>query len=444
MVTLETIINLTKRRGFIFPSSEIYGGLESIYDFGPLGVLLKNNIKKLWWREMVEKRKDIVGFDSAILMNSKVWEASGHISGFHDLMVECLKCKKRYRKDHLQIQNTKPTCPNCGSKDFGKAKQFNLMFKSFFGPAEGTENIVYLRPETAQGIFVNFALVQETMRMKLPFGIAQIGKAFRNEITTGNFIFRMREFEQMELEYFIAPSNDKSQTLKWFDYWVKERYNWYIQTLGIKKENLRLKPYKKEELAHYSSATTDIEYHFPFGFSEIEGIASRTDFDLTQHEKYSGKNLKYFDAELNQSYIPYVIEPSSGVERICLTLLCDAYCEDEAPTADGKVEKRILLKFKKELAPIKVAILPLLKNKPDLVNKAKEIFSQLKEKVGYVMYDEVGAIGRRYRRQDEIGTPYCITIDFDTLKDGSFTLRDRDTMKQKRITIDDLASLLKY
>ncbi len=443
MTSLEKIVNLAKRRGFIFPSSEIYGGLESIYDFGPLGVLLKNNIKKLWWREMVEKREDVVGFDSAILMNPKVWEASGHISGFHDLMVECLKCKKRYRKDHLQIQNTKLTCTNCGGQNFGEEKQFNLMFKTFFGPAEGSENTVFLRPETAQGIFINFALIQETMRMKLPFGIAQIGKAFRNEITTGNFIFRMREFEQMELEYFVKPQSleSKQQTFDWFNYWVDKRYKWYIETLGIKKENLKLKPYKKEELAHYSSATTDIEYNFPFGSSEIEGIASRTDFDLTQHEKYSGKNLKYFDAELNQSYIPYVIEPSSGVERIFLTLLCDAYYEDEAPTADEKVEKRVLLKFKKELAPIKVAVLPLLKNKPDLVHKAKEIFSQLKEKVGYVMYDEVSAIGRRYRRQDEIGTPYCITVDFDTLKDGSFTLRDRDTMKQERITIKDLAFL---
>lgn len=441
-VNLEKIINLCKRRGFIFSGSDIYGGLESIYDFGPLGVLLKNNIKKLWWSEMIEKRDDIVGCDSAIFLNSKVWEASGHISGFHDLMVECLKCQKRFRLDKLQ---DKEKCPDCFG-NFSQPKKFNLMFKTFFGPAEGSENTVYLRPETAQGIFVNFAFIQETMRMKLPFGIAQIGKAFRNEITTGSFIFRVREFEQMEMEYFIQPPNiPNSKFLSpdyWFEYWVQQRYRWYIEALGIKKENLNLKPYKKEELAHYASATTDIEYNFPFGFSEIEGIAARTDFDLKQHEKYSGKNLKYFDSDLKKSFIPYVIEPSSGVERIALAILCDAYKEEEVKGENGMIENRIVLKFKPALAPIKIAVLPLVKNKPEIVKKAKEIFKAIKIKYGLVMYDEVGSIGKRYRRQDEIGTPYAITIDFDSLKDGSFTIRNRDTMKQERITLKELFSII--
>jgi glycyl-tRNA synthetase len=388
-------------------------------------------------------------------MNPKVWEASGHIKGFHDIMVECRKCHKRYRKDHIvvnsksDILNPKLICPSCGSSDFSNEKKFNLMFKSFFGPTEGSENVVYLRPETAQGIFINFALVQETMRLKLPFGIAQIGKAFRNEITTGNFIFRVREFEQMEMEWFCKPSKFKSQNKEdkspeeWFSFWVEQRYNWYIQELGIKRENLNLKKYKKEELAHYSSSTTDIEYNFPFGFGEIEGIALRTDFDLRQHEKFSQKNLKYFDESLKTSFIPYVIEPSCGVERIFLAVLCDAYNEEEiSPSPNQKeVDKRIVLKLKPTLSPIKIAVLPLLKNKPELVQKATEIYHVVKEKFGMVMYDDAGAIGRRYRRQDEIGTPYCLTIDFETLKNESFTIRDRDTMKQQRIVVKDLDAL---
>jgi glycyl-tRNA synthetase len=426
MVTMDEIVALCKRRGFIFQSSEIYGGLNSCWDYGPLGVEMKNNIKRLWWKANVQLRDDVVGLDSSILMNPKVWEASGHLSNFADPMADCKVCKKRWRTDQLQEYK----CPECGG-ELTEARMFNLMFKTFIGPVEDESAVVYLRPETAQGIFVNFINVQQTMRKKLPFGIAQIGKSFRNEITPGNFIFRTREFEQMEIEYFVKPGTDE----QWHKHWIEQRINWYYK-LGIKKENLRIREHGKDELAHYAKACVDIEYLFPMGWSELEGIANRTDFDLTQHQKYSGENLTYFDDETKQRYIPYVIEPSAGVDRSLLAFLIDAY---EYQQID-KDDFRVVLHLHPAIAPVKAAVFPLMK-KEELVKKAKEIYNELKYK-WIVQYDESGSIGKRYRRQDEIGTPFGITVDYQTLEDETVTIRDRDTMEQVRVHIKEIIPYL--
>jgi glycyl-tRNA synthetase len=456
---MEKIISLCKRRGFIFPSSEIYGGIQGFYDYGPIGVELKNNIKKAWWENMVWKRDDIVGLDAAIIMHPSVWKASGHVDSFTDPLAECKNCHLRFRADHLisklrdsgkldehgvfteeEIKDMnkvfqKIKCPECGG-DFVPPRKFNLMFKTSVGPVEDAGSIAYLRPETAQGIFVNYKNILDTARVKIPFGIAQIGKAFRNEITPGNFTFRTREFEQMEIEYFVKPGTDE----KWHQDWIKIRMDWYY-SLGIRKENLRVRPHQKDELAHYAKACVDVEYKFPFGWSELEGIANRTDFDLKQHQKFTGKDLSYFDEKEQKSYIPYVIEPSAGVDRTLLAVLVDAYHEEMVKGVKGE-EKRVVLKFSKKLAPIKVAVLPLIRNRPELVEKAKEVYQLLKPHF-VCQYDELGSIGRRYRRQDEIGTPLCLTIDFDTLKDDTVTIRDRDTMEQERVKIGDLVNVLK-
>ncbi|WP_148217810.1 glycine--tRNA ligase [Caldicellulosiruptor obsidiansis] len=423
---MDEIVALCKRRGFIFQSSEIYGGLNSCWDYGPLGVEMKNNIKRLWWKANVQLRDDVVGLDSSILMNPKVWEASGHLSNFADPMADCKVCKKRWRTDQLQEYK----CPECGG-ELTEARMFNLMFKTFMGPVEDESAVVYLRPETAQGIFVNFVNVQQTMRKKLPFGIAQIGKSFRNEITPGNFIFRTREFEQMEIEYFVKPGTDDY----WHRHWIDQRINWYYK-LGIRKENLRIREHGKNELAHYAKACVDIEYLFPMGWSELEGIANRTDFDLTQHQKYSGENLSYFDDETKQRYIPYVIEPSAGVDRSLLAFLIDAY---EYQQID-KDDFRVVLHLHPAIAPVKAAVFPLLK-KEELVKKAREIYNELKYK-WIVQYDESGSIGKRYRRQDEIGTPFGITVDYQTLEDETVTIRDRDTMEQVRVHIKEIIPYL--
>jgi glycyl-tRNA synthetase len=389
---------------------------------------LKNNIKRAWWQEMTREHSNIVGLDASILMHPKVWQASGHLQGFADLSVECKKCHKRFKADEI-----KDRCPLCQG-ELTEAKMFNLMFKTFIGPTEDTSSTIYLRPETAQGIFVNFNNIRQVARLKLPFGIAQIGKAFRNEITTGNFIFRSREFEQMELEFFVKP--DEAE--KWYRYWQERRIAWYLK-LGLKKENLRLRDHKKNELAHYAKACSDIEYRFPFGWSEIEGIANRTDFDLKKHSETSGQDLSYFDDETKEKYFPYVIEPSAGVERPLLAFLIDAYTEvigGRTKTTKATKEREIVLKLDKKLAPVKFAVLPLV-NKEPLIKLAKEIYENLK-RYWLIQYDEVGSIGRRYRRQDEIGTPYCLTVDFDSLEDKKVTVRDRDTMEQKRVAIAEL------
>jgi glycyl-tRNA synthetase len=425
-VEMDKIVSLCKRRGFIFPSSEIYGGLESCWDYGPLGVELKRNLKEAWWREMVQLRDDIVGIDASIIMHPSVWQASGHVEGFSDPLVECKACNLRWRTDEIEGN----TCKICG-KPLTEPRLFNLMFKTFMGPVENDANVVYLRPETAQGIFVNFDNVMTTTRKKLPFGIAQIGKSFRNEITTGNFIFRTREFEQMELEYFVKPGTDE----KWFNYWVEERFNWYAK-LGINKEHLKLREHDKEELAHYARGCFDINYLFPMGWAELEGIANRGDFDLKQHAKHSGKGLDYFDEDNNEHYIPYVIEPSSGVDRLMLAILVDSYMEEEV-----RGEKRVVLKINPSLAPIKVAVLPLSRNEK-LVPLSHEIYNEIKP---YFMtqYDDSQSIGRRYRRQDETGTPLCVTIDFDSLEDNQVTIRERDSMEQIRVPIKDVVAHLK-
>lgn len=443
---MEKIVSLCKRRGFIFPSSEIYGGLANTWDFGPLGIEMKNNVKKAWWKKIVLERKNIIGLDSAIIMNSKVWEASGHVTGFADPLVECKSCHTRFRVDDLMkgkygevtMKDGYPHCPLCGG-ELTEEKKFNLMFKTFFGPVEDKTHLVYLRPETAQGIFINFKQIATTSRQKIPFGIAQIGKVFRNEITPGNFIFRTREFEQMELEYFVKPKEDK----KWYEYWQKERTKWY-EDLGLKKTNLRLREHAKKELAHYAKNCVDIEYQFPFsnedGWGELEGIANRTDYDLKNHLEHSGKDLKYFDEETKENYLPYVIEPSAGVERSLLAFLLNAYQEEQ----DEKGEKRIVLKLHPQLAPIKLAIFPLLKNNKDLKNLAQEIYQKLKLKLNFpIDYDEVGSIGRRYRRQDEIGTPWGVTVDHQSLEDKTVTIRERDTMKQERIKIEEIENFLR-
>ncbi|MFA7577575.1 MAG: glycine--tRNA ligase [Candidatus Muiribacteriota bacterium] len=416
---MNTIVSLAKRRGFIFQSSEIYGGLNSCWDYGPYGVLLKKNVKDAWWKDNVLSRKDMVGLDSSILMSPKIWEASGHVGNFSDPMVDCKQCKLRFRADHVETEK----CPECGG-ELTEPRQFNLMFKTFMGPVEEAGSVAYLRPETAQGIFVNFKNVCTTSRKKLPFGIAQIGKSFRNEITPGNFTFRTREFEQMEIEYFCKP--DEAEKL--YEYWKNERFDWY-KRLGIKPENLRLRDHDKDELAHYALGCADVEYKFPFGFSELEGIANRTDYDLKKHIEHSGKDLSYMDPQDNSKFVPFVIEPSAGADRATLAFLIDAY--NEEPDKDGT---RVVLNFNYRLAPVKAAIFPLMK-KPPLKEFAEKLFEDAVKHFP-VEYDEVGSIGKRYRRQDEIGTPFCITVDFDSIEDNSVTIRNRDTMEQERISVD--------
>ena len=429
---VQKIVSFAKRRGFVFSSSEIYGGFSSCYDFGPLGVEMKNNIKKAWWSEMVRKRENIVGLDSSILMSPEVWKASGHLTaGFADELVECKKCHHRFRRDFLNLPAGKNKCPDCGGK-LTEAKKFNLMIKTFIGPVENEAAVAYLRPETCQGIYVNFKNVLNSMRLKIPFGIAQIGKAFRNEITPRNFIFRTREFEQMEMQWFCRPKEADN----FFEYWLKERLNWYYN-LGVSGKNLRTCEVPKKELPHYAKRAVDIEYKFPFGWKEIEGIHNRGDWDLSNHAKHSGEDLKY------EGYFPHIIETSHGVDRSLFTFLIEAYSEVKGGRSKNAVkEAETVLKIHKDLAPVKAAVLPLVKNKLQIVKKAKEVYGTLKENF-MVQYDETGAIGRRYRRQDEIGTPFCVTIDFDTLKDGAVTVRDRDTMKQKRVKIDELVQCLK-
>ncbi len=476
--TMAKLVSLCKRRGFIFQSSEIYGGLNGCWDYGPMGVELLNNLKQSWWRAMT-LREDIEGIDASILMHPKVWEASGHVASFTDPMVDCKKCKARYRIDILieelsvkkkkkivrtldpaalqgqvrdeqveeefnkrvstdeqieQVLKTALPCPQCGNREtFTEARNFNLMFKTFVGPVEDSGAVVYLRPETAQGIFVNFQNVQGASRQKVPFGIAQIGKAFRNEINTKNFLFRTREFEQMEMQYFVKPGEED----KWFEYWREQRMQWFLD-LGMNKD--QLKWYKHEKLAHYAKDAYDIEFKFPFGWGEVEGIHSRTDFDLNSHEQSSGKKLKYFDDQAKEKYIPYVIETSIGASRSLMAFLCASYAEELAPTAEGGEEKRIVMRFHPKLAPQKAAVLPLV-NREGMPEIAQNLTKEL-QKHYRVFFDDSGAIGRRYRRQDEIGTPYCITIDSDTLKDQTVTIRDRDSMQQERIALDSVNSFL--
>ncbi len=448
---IETIVNLSKRRGLVFPSSEIYGGLRASWDYGPLGVELKNNIKRQWWKSMVQGRDDVVGLDSCVILAREVWEASGHVKEFVDPLTECQSCHKRYRADHLEEayeeKNGKApengladlSCPNCGTRGaFTEPKMFNGLLKTYLGPVQDESGLAYLRPETAQGIFINYAAVQQAARRKPPFGIGQVGKSFRNEITPGNFIFRTREFEQMEMEFFVEPGTDE----EWHQYWIDTRYAWYAD-LGIDKENLRLFEHPKDKLSHYSKRTVDIEYRFNFPGSEwgeLEGVANRTNFDLSTHAKASGQDLSFFDQEKNERYVPYVIEPAAGVDRCLLTFMMDAYNEDEAPNAKGKMEKRVVMRLDHRLAPVKVAVLPLSRN-ADLSPKAKDLAAQLRRHWN-VDFDDAGAIGRRYRRQDEVGTPYCVTVDFDTLEDHAVTIRERDSMAQERIGLDQVEAFL--
>ena len=431
---MDRVVNLAKRRGLVFPSSEIYGGFRSTWDYGPLGVLLKRNVKDAWWRSMVQGRDDVVGLDAAILMAPRVWEASGHLATFTDPLVDCKQCKERFRADQLPESGA---CPNCGSKDsFTEARNFNLMFKTHVGPVEDDAAAAYLRPETAQGILVNFANVQTTSRKKPPFGIAQIGKSFRNEITPGNFIFRTREFEQMEMEYFVPPADAP----RWYEYWCQARYQWYLD-LGIPGASLRLRPHDPDELSHYSTETSDVEFMYPWGWGELEGIANRGNYDLTQHSEFSGQDLSFFDQESNSHYIPHVIEPAAGADRATLAFLLAAYSEEAAPTADGKVETRTVLKLDPRLAPTKVAVLPLSK-KEELVAVTDQIASDLRKRA-MIDVDVAGSIGKRYRRQDEVGTLLCVTIDFETLDDHAVTLRDRDTMSQERVSLDRLVEAIR-
>ena len=454
-ITMEKIVALAKNRGFVYPGSEIYGGLANTWDYGPIGVELKNNVKKAWWRKFIQESPYNVGVDCAILMNPQTWVASGHVGGFSDPLMDCKECKERFRADKIIeeyrkekgmeevsidawsneqmkkfIEEEKIACPSCGAHNFTDIRQFNLMFKTFQGVTEDAKNTVYLRPETAQGIFVNFKNVQRTTRKKIPFGIGQVGKSFRNEITPGNFTFRTREFEQMELEFFCKPGTD----LEWFEYWRKYCKDWLLH-LNIKEENIRLRDHEKEELSHYSNATTDIEFLFPFGWGELWGIADRTDFDLTCHQNVSGQDMTYFDQEEDKKYIPYCIEPSLGADRMTLAFLCNAY--DEETLEDG--DTRTVLHFHPAIAPIKAAVLPLSKK---LSDKAEEVYQMLIKEF-HCEYDDAGSIGKRYRRQDEIGTPFCITFDFDSLEDKAVTIRDRDTMKQERVAIDQLVAYLK-
>ncbi|MCD6539775.1 MAG: glycine--tRNA ligase [Candidatus Omnitrophica bacterium] len=430
---LTEIISLCKRRGFVFSSCDIYGGLSAVWDYGPLGVLLKKNIKDIWWRTYVEKRGDIVGLDSSIVMSEPVFLASGHLESFTDLLVDCKSCKKRFKKEELIQKEDKFFCPECGAEiEEVQPRQFNLMIKTYLGPLEESSKPVYLRPETAQGIFTNFKNVLDTMHKKIPFGIAQIGKAFRNEITTKTFIFRTREFEQMEIEYFVEPEKAED----YYHYWVEERKRWYIEELGISPKNLRVREHSLQELAHYAQACSDVEFNFPFSdkenWRELEGIANRGDFDLSSHAKLSKEDLSYFDPEKNRRYIPYVIEPSAGVDRTFLALISDAYCEEEVR---GRV--RVVLKLDKRVSPYKIAVFPLLKNRPELVELARKIYQDLSRDFVSI-YDDTAAIGKLYRRQDEIGTPFCVTVDVESLEDKKVTVRDRDTMSQLRIDLDNL------
>jgi glycyl-tRNA synthetase len=455
---LDNVVSLAKRRGFVFPAGEIYGGTRSAWDYGPLGVELKENIKRQWWRAMVTSREDVVGLDSSVILPTRTWEASGHLSTFTDPLVECQSCHKRFREDHLQEEyaerraakgdpvdpdhvdiNESVTCPNCGTRGaWTEPRQFNMMLKTYLGVIEDESGLHYLRPETAQGIFLNFANVLQTSRKKPPFGIAQIGKSFRNEITPGNFIFRTREFEQMEMEYFCKPGEDEEL----HQYWIDERTRWYVE-LGIGKDNLRHYEHPKEKLSHYAKRTVDIEYRFGFSgrdFEELEGIANRTDFDLTQHSTFSGQDLSYYDQASDERYVPYVIEPAAGLTRSLMAFLIDAYAEDEAPNTKGGVDKRTVLRLDPRLAPVKVAVLPLSRN-ADLTPKARDLAAELRGSWN-VEFDDAGAIGRRYRRQDEIGTPYCVTVDFDSLEDAAVTVRERDSMAQERIPMEGLAAWL--
>ncbi len=420
--TMEKIVALCKRRGFVFPSSEIYGGLASTWDYGPMGVELKRNVKAAWWRAVVHDRDDMVGLDAGILMHPRTWEASGHTENFTDILVDCRACKKRFRKDHVG-----DTCPECGARDFTEGRAFNLMLKTFLGPVEEEGNAVYLRPETAQGIFVNFANVVDTARKKLPFGIAQIGKAFRNEITPGNFIFRTREFEQMEIEYFTRPAEAEEAHRRW----IEDRFAWYL-ALGIRKDKLRLRPHGADELAHYAAACTDVEYLFPFGWSELEGIANRTDFDLRRHAECSGQDLRYLDKVTGERFFPHIVEPSGGVDRAVLAFLADAYAEEEV-----RGDRRVVLRLSPALAPVKVAVLPLLKKNARIVETARKIRTALR-RVCTTVYDDTASIGKLYRRQDEVGTMWCVTVDVQSLDDHQVTVRDRDTMRQERIPMEGL------
>ncbi len=427
-VTLDTISALAKKRGFVFQASEIYGGLRSSYDYGPLGVELLRNVKEAWWRAMVQERSDIVGLDSAILQARQVWQASGHEEVFTDPLVECRNCNSRHRLDKLEDPNTCPTCGQSGT--FTDPRNFNLMFRTHMGPVDSEENLVYLRPETAQGIFINFENVRRTLRLKLPFGIAQIGKSFRNEITPGQFVFRTREFEQMEMEYFCRPE----ESAEWFQYWQDKRIEWYL-ALGMTEERLRIRPHDADELSHYSSGTVDVEYQFPWGWDELEGIANRTDFDLRQHAEASGEDLTYFDQDTNERFFPHVIEPAAGATRTTFAFLIDAYTEEKVND-----ETRVVLRLDPQLAPYKVAVLPLSK-KPELIEPAERIATELRRR-WMTEVDTTQSIGRRYRRQDEIGTPYAVTVDFETLEDQAVTVRDRDTMGQDRVPMSGLVDYL--
>jgi glycyl-tRNA synthetase len=439
--TVEKLVSLCKRRGLVFQSSEIYGGIAGFWDYGPLGVELKNNIKQAWWRAVVQERDDVVGQDAAIVMNPTVWRASGHLDTFADPMVDCKECKKRFRADALvgevaasahghEVAAKVTRCPECGG-ELTEPRMFNLMFKTYVGPVEDDASVAYLRPETAQGIFVNFANVLTATRRKLPLGIAQIGKAFRNEITPGNFIFRDREFDQMEIEYFVKPGTDE----QWHQHWVEERYNWYLR-LGMRKENVRVRQLDRDELAHYAKDTYEVEYLFPMGWSELEGIANRTDFDLRRHAEFSGRDLEYFDEETGEHIVPFVIEPSAGVDRLFMAFLMDAYDEEEV-----RGETRVILRLHKDLAPIKVAVLPLSRQEK-LVPPARDVWAIVR-KHWMSQYDDAQSIGRRYRRQDEVGTPLCVTIDFDTLEDQAVTIRERDSMEQVRVPIAGLVAALR-
>jgi glycyl-tRNA synthetase len=448
---IETLVSLSKRRGIVYPSSEIYGGQRSAWDYGPLGVELKENIKRQWWKATVQGRDDIVGIDSAVILAPEVWVASGHVDAFVDPLTECLSCHHRFRADQLEEAYeakhgrlparglAEIACPNCGTRGaFTEPRMFNGLLKTYLGPVEDESGLAFLRPETAQGIFVNFMNVMQSSRRKPPFGIGQVGKSFRNEITPGNFIFRTREFEQMEMEFFVEPGTDE----EWYEYWLQERWNWYVD-LGLREENLRFYEHPQEKLSHYSKRTVDIEYRFRFGgteFAELEGIANRTDFDLTTHAKHAGVDLSYFDQDKGERWVPYVIEPAAGLSRAVLAFLLDAYAEDEAPNAKGVPEKRTVMRLDPRLAPVKAAVLPLSRN-ADLSPKARDLATDLRRNWN-VEFDDAGAIGRRYRRQDEIGTPYCVTVDFDTLDDGAVTIRERDSMTQERISLDQVTSWL--
>jgi glycyl-tRNA synthetase len=427
VVTMEKLVNLCKRRGLVFPASEIYGGLGSTFDYGPLGVELKRNVKEAWWREMVQRRSDVLGLDSAIFQHPRTWEASGHLQNFTDPMVDCQSCKQRFRADKIEGNQ----CPNCGG-GLTPARNFNLMFKTFVGPVEETASTIYLRPETAQGIFANFANILDTQRVKLPFGVAQIGKSFRNEITTENFIFRTREFEQMEMEFFVKPDHAEEET--WYRYWLDFRFDWHLR-YGIKRDHLRAREHASDELSHYSSGTTDIEFLYPFGWGELEGVAKRGSFDLDQHAKFSGRDLTYFDEDAKARYHPWVIEPALGVDRSMLAFLLDAYDEDVVEN-----EERIVLRLDPRLAPVKAAVFPLLRKagQPEKAQRVREML----QKHFSITYDQAGSIGRRYRRQDEVGTPYGLTIDHQTIEDDTVTLRDRDSTGQVRVPIERLAAEL--